>query len=464
MKINRSRVNDHHCIVTVEDTKTPPRTLRNSNRYNSTCKNATRSLYEERGSTSKNACIISDGGKIISKSSSNTFYHGNNNANRQQHQQQYIKHALSKNSPNKTKYETRCNISNSSDEDNTRRHSYNRYFNAANNVAKDDPLPSCTLPLNADTGLIEDEGYRSTNPDRNHSYGIYKTSRKRGNSCDNSVKTPHSKSVPHVDKKRSTSVGVFCDYDCTGNVSCENGKETGFITILKINDSEPIDVKKNIKLLNRKEDEYSSRRPNETTIKSNCSPVLNVSINETQPNGSHKIPKQYQDTLKPFSVSNSKQSQTKVKNDGSVLVQVKDPSVTQKRPSLVDFKNRQRESNNHDYYSLQNSSEYTQEDDLVSVKKSSRSNSTLLSSKTGEVTKDIKRVQSNLSKPTKSSVLKRHSSICSGDLNTNRGKNIVPIFSADRRLSVDKAIQCRVASSSSFKFRSLVSIFLNIFV
>ena len=53
------------------------------------------------------------------------------------------------------------------------------------------------------------------------------------------------------------------------------------------------------------------------------------------------------------------------------------------------------------------------------------SNSTLLSSKTGEVTKDIKRVQSNLSKPTKSSVLKRHSSVCSGDLNPNRGKMLL---------------------------------------
>ena len=79
--------------------------------------------------------------------------------------------------------------------------------------------------------------------------------------------------------------------------------------------------------------------------------MLNVRINEHQPKTLHETPKQYQDTLKPSSVSNGKQSQTKVKNDGSVLVQVKDPSVTHKRPSLVDFKLRERESEAHDYHS-----------------------------------------------------------------------------------------------------------------
>jgi hypothetical protein len=95
----RFPVNDHHRNLTVEETRIQAKTVKNSNKYNSKTA-TTKSLYEERGSTTtrKNACMISDGGKIISKSASNnTFYHVNNNADQRQHQQQttqqsYIKH------------------------------------------------------------------------------------------------------------------------------------------------------------------------------------------------------------------------------------------------------------------------------------------------------------------------------------------------------------------------------------
>ena len=123
-KISRFPVNDHHRNLTVEDrSRIQAKTVKNPNHYNSTsCKSvATRSLYEDRGSTSKNACVNNDGGKIISKCN-NTYYHVNNNANRQQHQhqqQQYIKHAPLRNLPSKkSKYSQRCNnISNNMDFD-----------------------------------------------------------------------------------------------------------------------------------------------------------------------------------------------------------------------------------------------------------------------------------------------------------------------------------------------------------
>ena len=85
----------------------------------------------------KNACVISDGGKILPKCSSNTFYHVNNNANnrQQQHQQSYIKHAPLRNSPpsNKSKYSIHGNISDrNSNEDNSRTKSNVQYYNSTN--------------------------------------------------------------------------------------------------------------------------------------------------------------------------------------------------------------------------------------------------------------------------------------------------------------------------------------------
>ena len=157
-KISRFPVNDHHRNLTVEDrSRIQAKTVKNPNHNNSTsCKSvATRSLYEDRGSTSKNACVNNDGGKIISKCN-NTYYHVNNNANRQQHhQQQYIKHALLKNSPKKTKYSTHNNISNTSNEEVSSRNSSNAYSKETNNVTKVVSLLPRIPTVNTGADIIE---------------------------------------------------------------------------------------------------------------------------------------------------------------------------------------------------------------------------------------------------------------------------------------------------------------------
>ena len=453
-------MSDHHRNVTVESTKVQPRTLQDSNRYNSTCKTATRSLYEEGGS--KNACIITDGGKIMSKCSTNTFYHASNNANRQQHhQQQYIKHALLKNSPKKTKYSTHNNISNTSNEEVSSRNSSNAYSKETNNVTKVVSLLPRIPTVNTGADIIESLICNEPNPSRNRPNSINKTNRKRANSYDNLIHgVPNGQRAHQKDKKRTTSVSVFCDTGSPENLRCEKGKDAGFVTILKINDTDASSVQKNAQLGNRKKDEYLSRGRNENTAKESSNPVKDVKINESQPRNFHNTIRQYQDNRKPF--PNTKRTQTKVNKDGSVVVQVRDPSAAQKGSSLIDFNLRQYESEKHDYHSFENSSESTPDDDLKPLRRSLGTKSSFPNIKSNDVKKEVKRVHSNLSKPTKSSSLKRHSSVCSGDLNENRSKN--SILPADRRSSVDKAIQCRVAPSNSFKFRSLVSLFIFIII
>ena len=409
----------------------------------------------------KNACVISDGGKILPKCSSNTFYHVNNNANhrQQQHQQSYIKHAPLRNSPpsNKTKYSIHGNISdNNSDEDNSRFSSSVQYYNSANNIHKNDSLESNSLDSNGDTGFIE--CHLSTK--RNlQCHANSKTIRKRGISWDNSTKFPDRKSSSQVDKKRSSSVGFFCDPSCTENIKQrDQRKETGYVTILKINDSSEINVQKNgVKISSTKAGEYSSRRAIEPTTANNSSSSVKTTVREE--GNIHRANKQNHDSPRGVLSTNLRESQPKlVKNDGSVVVQVRDPSVSKTRRTLTSEREyRTSVSNTYDCSTQPNTYQATTTEDLRALHKSSKSKTYNCNPKVTDSSRDLKRAQSNISKATKSSSLKRHSSACSGDLESNPGRNNTHTFSKDRRSSVDKAIQCRASSSSSLRFRSLVS-------
>ena len=458
-KISQSLANDHYRSVTVEEINMiQAKTVKNSNKYNSTSRKTTsaatntRSVYEDGGSTSKNACMISDGGKIISKCNSNTFYHVNNNReNRQkQHQQQqYIKPAPLRNSPIKTKFSTlHCsNISNSSDEDHSRHHSSVRFLNENIDLDKNDSVETCSLDSNNEIEVSEQQKCGRINPSPNTYYGKSKTIRKRGVSCEGFEKTSsYYIPVHQINNRRSLSVGVFCDSNRENNLNREHHrKDTGYVTILKINDTSETNARKDVKLSITKAGDYHSSRP----TKSNSS--YNVNVDENQAKTVPRKDKQSLDTHKKIAtVSTNKESETEIKKNGSVLVKVKDTPI--KRINKVDLK-----SNNSFSSVKDNSSHSSSNEHELHLKSNLGIKPYQLNSKTGDGPKEIKRVQSNLSKPTKSSSLKRHSSICSGDLNVNRSKTVVPNFSADRRLSVDKAIQCRAASSSSFKFRSLVS-------
>ena len=446
-KISRFPVNDHHRNLTVEDrSRIQAKTVKNPNHYNSTsCKSvATRSLYEDRGSTSKNACVNNDGGKIISKCN-NTYYHVNNNANRQQHQhqqQQYIKHAPLRNLPSKSKYSQRCNISNSSDEDNSSQNSPSiHYFDRSNSSYKNDSVESCSYDSNFEYEISEQENCQGVNQTQNKypSDSATKTLRRRGVSCDGYVNlSPHRKNVATYGEKRlrSSSIGVYCDSkDCSVNTDPNTNIRkggTGYVTILKINDSSAIEG-------------VQQKKVNITDVTKATQKINRVSNVNQKHIGDSKI----------------SELKTKVKNDGSVVVKVKDPVANNKRVSLVDVKSRRKSISSDTYDGLAIPSKYTTQKENTPTQQHNpkETSKNQVNSKYGDVSREIKRVQSNLTKPTQSSSLKRHSSVCTGELNVSRSRNPAPVASKDRRLSVDKAIQCRSSSTSSFKFRSLVSLF-----
>ena len=446
-KISRFPVNDHHRNLTVEDrSRIQAKTVKNPNHNNSTsCKSvATRSLYEDRGSTSKNACVNNDGGKIISKCN-NTYYHVNNNANRQQHQhqqQQYIKHAPLRNLPSKSKYSQRCNISNSSDEDNSSQNSPSiHYFDRSNISYKNDSVESCSYDSNFEYEISEQENSVNQNQNTYPSDSTSKTLRRRGVSCDGYVNlSPHRKNVatPYGEKRlRSSSIGVYCDpKDCSVNTDPDTNSRksgTGYVTILKINDSSAIEG-------------AQQKKVNITDVTKAAQKINRVSNVNQKHIGDSKI----------------SELKTKVKNDGSVVVKVKDPLAINKRVSLVDVKSRRKSISSDTYDPSSIPSKYTTQKENIPTQQpnSKETYKNQVNSKYVDVSREIKRVQSNLTKPTQSSSLKRHSSVCTGELNVSRSRHPTPVASKDRRLSVDKAIQCRSSSSSSFKFRSLVSLFL----
>ena len=412
-------------------------------------------MYEDGGSIKdmKNACVISDGGKILPKCSSNTFYHVNNNANnrQQQHQQSYIKHAPLRNSPpsNKSKYSIHGNISDrNSNEDNSRIKSSVQYYNSSNNAHKNDSLESSSLDSNCDTEIIE---YHSSNQSYHASS---KTIRKRGISWDNSTNLTSRKPLNQIDKKRSSSVGIFCDSYYNENINQhEERKETGYVTILKINDSSEIDVqKKEVKISSTKAGEYNARRAIENRVKNKFSTNLKPSEHEERTNN------QINDSLRRLTSSNLRESKL-VKNNGSIVVQVRDTSLTKPRNNSIS--GRERKNSCTDIYDKPrqiNAYPSNTTEDLRLGHKGSKSKTYNSNLKTADSSRDLKRTQSNINRPTKSSSLKRHSSICSGDLDINLSRNNSQTFSKDRRSSVDKAIQCRASSSSSLRFRSLVSI------
>ena len=446
-KISRFPVNDHHRNLTVEDrSRIQAKTVKNPNHYNSTsCKSvATRSLYEDRGSTSKNACVNNDGGKIISKcNSNNTYYHVNNNANRQHQQQQYIKYAPLRNSPSKSKYSQRCNISNSSDEDSSSQNSPSiHYFDRSNISYKNDSVESCSYDSNFEYEISEQENSQRVNQNQNKylTDSATKTLRRRGVSCDGYVNLfPQRKNVATYGEKRlrSSSIGVYCDSkDCSVNTDPDTNirkSGTGYVTILKINDSSAIEG-------------VQQKKVNITDVTKATQRINRVSNVNQKHTGDSK----------------TNELKTKVKNDGSVVVKVKDPLGINKRVSLVDVKPRRKSISSDTYDTSAIPSKYTTQKENIPTQKHNpkETSKNQVNSRCGDVSREIKRVQSNLTKPTQSSSLKRHSSVCTGELNVSRSRNPAPVASKDRRLSVDKAIQCRSSSTSSFKFRSLVSLFL----
>lgn len=426
-------------------------------------------MYEDGGSIKamKNACVISDGGKILPKRSSNTFYHVNNNANnrqQQQHQQSYIKRAPLRNSPpsNHTKYSIHGNISNqSSDENHSRISSSIQYYNSTNNAYKNDSLESSSLESNCDTEIIE---YHSSNKYNQHYHASSKTIRKRGTSWDNSAKSSNKKSSNQIDKKRSSSIGVFCDPYCSEGITHhDERKETGYVTILKINDSSEIHVqRKEAKISSTKAGEYNAKRALETRVKNNLSTSIKESEHEEK--NIIRTNNQINDSHRRLSSTISRESQPKlVKNNGSVVVKVRDDTINKTRNSLsVESERKHSTSDNYNKLKDITTSNSSTTDDIKNLHKNSRSKIYNCNSKIVDSTRDLKRTQSNVNRPTKSSSLKRHSSICSGDLELNPTRNNSQTFYKDRRSSVDKAIQCRASSSSSLRFRSLVSIIMEL--
>ena len=312
-------------------------------------------MYEDGGSIKamKNACVISDGGKILPKRSSNTFYHVNNNANnrqQQQHQQSYIKRAPLRNSPpsNNTKYSIHGNISNqSSDENHSRISSSIQYYNSTNNAYKHDSLESSSLESNCDTEIIE---YHSSNKYNQQYHASSKTIRKRGTSWDNSAKSSNRKSSNQIDKKRSSSIGVFCDpYFSEGINHQDERKETGYVTILKINDSSEINVqRKEAKILSTKAGEYNAKRALETRVKNNLSTSIKESEHEEK--NIIRTNNQINDYPRRLSSTISRESQPKlVKNNGPVVVKVRDDSINKTRNSLsVERQRKHSTSDNYD--------------------------------------------------------------------------------------------------------------------